>query len=75
MKQGRTFFLLFVIVFYLNTSFLAFSQDNSVKPEWWKDIDFQMEKKDYAVEQYFYIKDNLLRPAYKATGRQRGKGI
>lgn len=64
----------FYIFFFSNFYFFgaAYSQENNqAVPEWWDQVDVEVERKANVVEQYYDIKRNLLDNAYRAEGDER----
>ena len=64
----------FYILFFSNFYFLSASysqKNNQAVPEWWDQVDVEVQKKANVVEQYYDIKRNLLDNAYRAAGEER----
>lgn len=42
-------------------------------PDWWEEVSIEMKKEKTVVQQYFYIRDKYLQPAYASKGKDRKK--
>jgi tetratricopeptide (TPR) repeat protein len=56
------FFTVYCLVLFCGSSF--------PQPEWWREADFDVPRKESVVKQYFFAVDEFLKPAYKAKGAE-----